>query len=646
LGRLAVAVALLAVGGLVLGGGSNVAFAQAADASWGVGVGAVLPANAVTAGNQSVSLNSVSCGSAGNCSAVGSYTAPDSIKGLLSTQGLLLTETAGVWATGAEAVLPANAATTGQTVDLTSVSCASPGNCGAVGTYLDKNGNTEGLLFTETAGTWAKGVEAVLPANALSASQTVQLLSVSCGSTGNCTAVGTYLVGGTPSNHGVILTEAAGTWSAGLEPALPANASAGQDAIVQAVSCVSASDCTAVGTYGDSSGNEQGLLLSKTTGTWTTGVELTVPADAYLYPQPSFDSVSCASAGDCSAVGTYVASAGGQGLLVTETGGSWAAGVAAVLPSNASSAPGPLYSLGPVSCAAAGECSAVGMYYLDNPRRTQGFLLGESGGVWATGSEAALPANAAAGYPAGLGSVSCPSAGNCTAVGGYYDNSNHGQALLLSETAGTWATGVEASLPLDANTTNPSAGLSAVSCASAGNCTAVGTYMNNSGIDGLLISSPAPVETLNVSKSGTGSGIVSSVPAGIDCGTICSHGFVQGTAVALTATPAAGSTFTGWAGACTGTATCNVAMDAGTSVSATFALVPPPPPKKCVVPKVTGKTLLAAKRSINSHDCSVGTIKPATSRTTKKGRVISQKPKAGTRLPHGARVNMKVSKGP
>src|SRR5690348_16510571 len=157
----------------------------------------------------------------------------------------------------------------------------------------------------------------------------------------------------------------------------------GQDAIVQAVSCVSAGDCTAVGTYGDSSGNKQGLLLSKTAGTWTTGVELTVPADAYMYPQPSFDSVSCASAGNCSAVGTYVASAGGRGLLVTQTGGSWAAGVGAVLPANASSDPGPLYSLGPVSCAAAGDCSAVGMYYLNNPRVTQGLLLGESGGVWA-----------------------------------------------------------------------------------------------------------------------------------------------------------------------------------------------------------------------------------------------------------------------
>jgi hypothetical protein len=540
-----------------------------------------------------------------------------------------------------EAVLPANAATTNQAVDLDSVSCVSPGNCGAVGTYVDSNGNTEGLLMTETAGTWANGVEAALPANALSASQTVQLPSVSCGSAGDCTAVGTYLVSGTPSNHGVILTEAAGTWSAGVEPTLPADSSA---AVVQAVSCVSAGDCTAVGTYVDSSGNDQGLLLSKTAGTWTTGVELIVPADAYMYPQPSFDSVSCASAGNCSAVGTYVASAGGQGLLVTETGGSWAAGVAAVLPSNASNAPGPLYSLGPVSCAAAGDCSAVGMYYVDNPRRTQGFLLDQSGGAWASGSEAALPANADSSYPADLTAVSCPSVGNCVAVGWYFDSTERSQGLLLTETGGTWATGVEASVPTYPDITQPNVNLAALSCPSVGNCSVVGNFENTLGVDGLLISSPAPVETLSVSTNGTGSGTVSSAPAGINCGTTCSHGYLQGTPVTLTATQAAGSTFTGWSGACTGTTTCNVSMDTDTSVSATFALIPPPT-KKCVVPKVIGKTLAAAKVSIKSRNCSVGTIKHAPSQTDKKGHVISQQPKPGTRLKHGARVNLVVGKG-
>ncbi|HEY1514434.1 MAG TPA: PASTA domain-containing protein, partial [Gaiellaceae bacterium] len=67
--------------------------------------------------------------------------------------------------------------------------------------------------------------------------------------------------------------------------------------------------------------------------------------------------------------------------------------------------------------------------------------------------------------------------------------------------------------------------------------------------------------------------------------------------------------------------------------------------KPCVVPKVKGKTLKKAKRAIRAHACTVGTVKRATSRTVKKGHVISQKPKPGRRLRHGAKVNLVVSKG-
>jgi hypothetical protein len=50
--------------------------------------------------------------------------------------------------------------------------------------------------------------------------------------------------------------------------------------------------------------------------------------------------------------------------------------------------------------------------------------------------------------------------------------------------------------------------------------------------------------------------------------------FNSGTAVTLTATPAAGATFTGWSGACTGTGTCAVTMNAAASVTANFGLQP------------------------------------------------------------------------
>jgi subtilisin family serine protease len=72
-----------------------------------------------------------------------------------------------------------------------------------------------------------------------------------------------------------------------------------------------------------------------------------------------------------------------------------------------------------------------------------------------------------------------------------------------------------------------------------------------------------------VAKNGTGTGTVTSNPAGINCGGACNVQFNQGTTVTLKAMPDAGSVFTGWSGgACTGTGTCVV--NAAATVTATF----------------------------------------------------------------------------
>jgi endoglucanase len=75
---------------------------------------------------------------------------------------------------------------------------------------------------------------------------------------------------------------------------------------------------------------------------------------------------------------------------------------------------------------------------------------------------------------------------------------------------------------------------------------------------------------LGVTKSGTGSGTVTSNTGGINCGSTCSANIASGTSVTLTAAAASGSTFAGWGGACSGTSTCTVSMTAARSVTATF----------------------------------------------------------------------------
>ncbi len=100
--------------------------------------------------------------------------------------------------------------------------------------------------------------------------------------------------------------------------------------------------------------------------------------------------------------------------------------------------------------------------------------------------------------------------------------------------------------------------------------------------------------TLSVLTAGDGSGTVTSTPAGIDCRTdcildLCGGDCIQiysdGTSVTLTASPAAGSLFDAYSGACTGSGVCILTMDQSKAVTATFnfesSSLPPPPAEIC-----------------------------------------------------------------
>ncbi len=80
---------------------------------------------------------------------------------------------------------------------------------------------------------------------------------------------------------------------------------------------------------------------------------------------------------------------------------------------------------------------------------------------------------------------------------------------------------------------------------------------------------PPSTFALTVTKSGQGS--VSSAPSGIKCGRDCSESYAAGTAVVLTAKAGRGYSFTGWSGACSGTGTCTVTMNADKTVTATLS---------------------------------------------------------------------------
>ncbi|MDO8743221.1 MAG: hypothetical protein Q7J30_01510 [Candidatus Azambacteria bacterium] len=84
-------------------------------------------------------------------------------------------------------------------------------------------------------------------------------------------------------------------------------------------------------------------------------------------------------------------------------------------------------------------------------------------------------------------------------------------------------------------------------------------------------------KTIAVTKSGAGSGTITSNPAGINCGSTCSHSFASDTPVTLTSSPASGSIFDGWSGDCSGAGACVLTMDTDKTVNATFSLAPVTP---------------------------------------------------------------------
>jgi len=83
-----------------------------------------------------------------------------------------------------------------------------------------------------------------------------------------------------------------------------------------------------------------------------------------------------------------------------------------------------------------------------------------------------------------------------------------------------------------------------------------------------------PKFKLTVKKTGTGT--VTSSPAGISCGATCSFEFEEGKEVTLTPAADAGSEFVSWSGACSGSGVCKITMAAAEEVTATFDLKPTP----------------------------------------------------------------------
>lgn len=426
------------------------------------------PANA---GGLNVDPSSITCPSATSCVAAGRY--QNAANG---TDGLLLTWSGGSWV-AARAPVPSNAispaardATTlgsysrdgGCDVPCAatvSVACMTAATCVAAGGYADSAGDAQGLLETGYGRRWT-GVEAPLPAGAAAAAG-ASLGPVACPPGGTqCVAAGKY-TDSSGYTQGVLVTGAGASWAAFHVP-LPAGSF---DLIaLTSVTCPAVSACIAVGSYHDAAYHAQGLIATGFGTHWTV-TEAPLPADAAANPEVALESVACPpGGGDCLIGGEYASTSAFEGLLLTQSGGSWDPSVIPVPPGPGAANPG-TYVFG-ISCPSADYCALAGAYEGAYP-----LLVTKSGsGPWIA-TQPPMPDDP---NPLITGAaIACTATASCVFTGSDLDGPVGIPAFVITGSGTSW-TASESPLPATGVSSSPDVGVPAVTCYTATRCVAVG----------------------------------------------------------------------------------------------------------------------------------------------------------------------------
>jgi len=324
----------------------------------------------------------------------------------------------------------------GQLSELSGVSCPAVNQCAAVGN-------------SAMAKRWDGAKWSLAP---LAASTSFSSLSsVACPAATRCFAVGSAVPLLAGSSKPLIERWDGSTWSVMPSAGIPGT---DVDAFLTSISCLTPTDCTAVGAYVTGSSSRQLALIEHWNGAKWARVASPSPSnsksDAYLA------GVACTSATDCKAVGVYSTSDAQHGYVDHPLAEHWNGTKWSIV-----ALPGSGQTfVGGISCASATSCFAVGALPNASP------LLDRWDGARWTAMANPKPA---AGTAYTLEAVSCPSTTDCTAVGVRYTSGTAAVATLIEHWDGTsW------SITPSPTPTNASLEMTGVSCTTATSCTAVG----------------------------------------------------------------------------------------------------------------------------------------------------------------------------
>jgi hypothetical protein len=313
-----------------------------------------LPANAF-AGNPVAAVSSVACTGAGSCVAVGGY-GYDSDD---ASHAFTAAETNGVWARARQVTLPANTAHASDAA-LAAVTCTSAGSCVAVGWYQDKASDGEMMVVTESKGRWGQAREITAPKNAAASSGAASLEGVSCWRPGDCRAVGTYL---DTAHHGQALATTAsnGRWARATEIAVPSDAGADPGAQLTGVACSSSTSCAASGGYFDASQAAHAMVTTASAHGWARATEIKAPQKTG-FVAPFLDGISCVTATTCETVGSYLYNFAAVPMAVTRSAGTWQPAANVPSPANALTGKFRDATVLSVACLKGHSCTALGWY--------------------------------------------------------------------------------------------------------------------------------------------------------------------------------------------------------------------------------------------------------------------------------------------
>jgi hypothetical protein len=381
----------------------------------------------------------------------------------------------------------------GDNATINAISCASPGNCSAGGSFVNSEGlshsflgyevPTTAFVVNEVHGKWhdAQAITGVV-APGVEEGATISFLS--CASNGNCAAAGSFaslpcadgynacvFPGATYKRQfekAFMVNEVHGVWRS---PEWLREANRGEYPRVSGLSCGAAGACAAVGTSLSPSREQEGFVVDETNGRWSSSVQF--PGLALAGQTSSiFNAVSCGSRGNCSAGGSYTDRYGHTDpFVVDETSGTWHRPFA--VKGSTRPALNGYAQVQSISCGTSNDCTAFGESLGGDGNGLNYFVLTKRDGAW--GSLRLVPGLAASFTFRGFSGseMACSASESCTIAGSYFTLSSSTRPYALTENLGHFTRLVNLRGVVRLNLAPTAGSVVALSCGATDNCVIV-----------------------------------------------------------------------------------------------------------------------------------------------------------------------------